>query len=192
MYEAPIFCTQCAARLEEQAVGVSSKKVPVCVRCGAVHWIDPKIAAGILIVRGDRVLLVKRGIEPGYGRWTFPGGHVDRGETLEEAALRETLEECGVTAELGDLLGAFSYPGRPVVIVIYRGDARRRQPRAARGRRDARGRLVHGGGGRGTRRSPSAPWPTRSAVSSGVPTRRDGRRGTKCRLPVIQETGSVP
>ena len=121
MYEAPIFCTQCAARLEEQAVGVSSKKVPVCVSCGAVHWIDPKIAAGILIVREDRVLLVKRAIEPGYGRWTFPGGHVDRGETLEEAALRETLEECGVTADLGDLLGAFSYPGRPVVIVIYRG-----------------------------------------------------------------------
>jgi len=121
VYEAPIFCTQCAARLEEQAMGVSSKKVPVCVRCGAVHWIDPKIAAGILIVKGDRVLLVKRGIEPGYGRWTFPGGHVDRGETLEEAALRETLEECGVTADLGELLGAFSYPGRPVVIVIYRG-----------------------------------------------------------------------
>jgi ADP-ribose pyrophosphatase YjhB (NUDIX family) len=46
---------------------------------------------------------------------------VDRGETLEEAALRETLEECGATAELGELLGAFSYPGRPVVIVIYRG-----------------------------------------------------------------------
>jgi mutator protein MutT len=121
VYEAPIFCTQCAARLEEQAVGSSAKKVPVCVRCGVVHWIDPKIAAGILIVRGDRVLLVRRAIEPGLGRWTFPGGHVDRGETLEEAALRETLEECGATADLGDLLGAFSYPGRPVVIVVYRG-----------------------------------------------------------------------
>ena len=46
---------------------------------------------------------------------------MDRGETLEEAALRETLEECGATADLGDLLGAFSYPGRPVVIVVYRG-----------------------------------------------------------------------
>ncbi len=102
-------------------MGPSAKRVPVCVHCGAVHWIDPKIAAGILIVRGDRVLLVKRAIEPGFGRWTFPGGHVDRGETLEEAALRETLEECGATADLGDLLGAFSYPGRPVVIVVYRG-----------------------------------------------------------------------
>jgi len=121
VYEAPIFCTQCASRLEERVVGPTSKKVPVCVRCGAVHWIDPKVAAGILIVREDRVLLVKRAIEPGLGRWTFPGGHVDRGETLEEAALRETREECGVTAELGDLLGAFSYPGRPVVVVIYRG-----------------------------------------------------------------------
>ena len=102
-------------------MGPSAKKVPVCMRCGAVHWIDPKIAAGILIVRGDRVLLVRRAIEPGLGHWTFPGGHVDRGETVEEAALRETLEECGAVADLGDLLGLFSYPGRPVVIAVYRG-----------------------------------------------------------------------
>src|ERR1035437_4680629 len=113
-------------------MGVSSKKVPVCVRCGAVHWIDPKIAAGILIVKGDRVLLVKRGIEPGYGRWTFPGGHVDRGETLEEAALRETLEECGVTADLGDPLVPFPYRGGPVVMVISGGPpaAGSREPHA--------------------------------------------------------------
>lgn len=120
VYEAPIFCTQCAARLERRVVGLSGKAVPVCPRCGAIHWIDPKMAAGCIVVEGERVLLVKRGIEPGYGRWVFPGGHVDRGETVEEAALRETLEECGVVAEVDELLGLYSYPGRPVIIAAYR------------------------------------------------------------------------
>ncbi len=120
MYERPIFCTQCAVRLEDRPTGISGKLVPTCPACGAVHWIDPKIAAGCLVVREDRVLLVKRGIEPGYGRWVFPGGHVDRGETIEEAARRETLEECGALVGLDDLLGVYSYPGRPVVIAVFR------------------------------------------------------------------------
>jgi mutator protein MutT len=78
------------------------------------------MAAGCIVVEGDRVLLVRRGIEPGYGKWVFPGGHVDRGETVEEAALRETREECGVFAELDELIGLYSYPGRPVIIAVYR------------------------------------------------------------------------
>ena len=120
MYEAPIFCTQCAAKLTEKVVGLAGKPVPVCPSCGAVHWIDPKVAAGCLIVSDDRVLLVRRGIEPGYGRWVFPGGHVDRGETVEAAALRETREECGALAELDELVGLYSYAGRPVVIAVFR------------------------------------------------------------------------
>ncbi|MEO6324840.1 MAG: NUDIX hydrolase [Thermoanaerobaculia bacterium] len=120
MYEAPIFCTQCAHRLEEKPLGVAAKKVPVCPACGAIHWIDPKVAAGCLIVREGRVLLVKRGIEPGFGTWVFPGGHVDRGETIEAAALRETREESGVEAEIEELLGLYSYPGRPVIIAVFR------------------------------------------------------------------------
>jgi mutator protein MutT len=120
VYEPPVFCTQCAARLVVREMGPARKGVPACPACGAIHWIDPKIAAGCVIVDGARVLLVKRGIEPGYGKWVFPGGHVDRGETVEEAAIRETREECGVEAEIDELLGLYSYPGRPVIIVVFR------------------------------------------------------------------------
>lgn len=130
MYEHPVFCTQCAHRLEEKALGVAAKLVPVCPSCGAVHWIDPKVAAGCLIVKNDRVLLVKRGIEPGYGTWVFPGGHVDRGETIEAAALRETREEAGVDAELEELIGLYSYPGRPVIIAVFRARLAPRSPEA--------------------------------------------------------------
>lgn len=121
VYPPPVFCTQCAAPLEERELSPGGKRVPACPRCGEIHWVDPKIAAGVLIVEGNRVLLVKRGIEPGFGKWAFPGGHVDRGETIEAAALRETLEECGVTAVLTELVGLYSYPGRPVVVAVYRG-----------------------------------------------------------------------
>lgn len=120
MYAPAIFCTQCAAKLVVRPQGLSGKGVPVCPRCGAIHWVDPKLAAGCLVVRGERVLLVRRGIEPGYGTWVFPGGHVDRGETVEEAALRETREEAGVDAEIEALLGLYSYPGRPVIVAVFR------------------------------------------------------------------------
>jgi ADP-ribose pyrophosphatase YjhB (NUDIX family) len=131
VYEPPIFCTQCACRLEERPIGLTRKAVPVCPSCGAIHWIDPKVAAGCIVVEGERVLLVKRGIEPGYGKWVFPGGHVDRGETVEEAALRETFEECGVVAEIDELIGLYSYAGRPVVIAVYRAHLATGSPRPA-------------------------------------------------------------
>ncbi len=121
MYARPVFCTQCAHRLEDRVVGAHDEKtVPVCTACGAVHWIDPKVAAGCLILRDGTVLLVRRAIEPGYGKWVFPGGHVDRGETLEAAALRETREECGALARVDGLVGIYSYPGRPVIVAAYR------------------------------------------------------------------------
>ncbi len=120
MDERPLFCVRCGTRLVESFQGASGKEVPRCPGCGTVHWIDPKLAAGCLVVRDGTVLLVRRGIEPGYGLWVFPGGHVDRGETVEEAALRETREECGALAQIEELVGLFSYPGRPVVVAAFR------------------------------------------------------------------------
>ena len=121
MYARPRFCTQCGGPLEERLVGAHhATTVPVCPSCGAVHWIDPKVAAGCLLVRDGRVLLVRRAIEPGYGKWVFPGGHVDRGETLEAAALRETREECGAVAAIDGLVGVYSYTGRPVIVAVFR------------------------------------------------------------------------
>ncbi len=93
---------------------------PTCTKCGHVHYLDPKVAACVIFRWGDGVFLMRRSIEPGLGRWTFPGGFVDGGETLEEAARREAREEAGCEVRLDDLLGVYSYPGKTFVIVIYR------------------------------------------------------------------------
>ena len=64
-------------------------------------------------------MLVRRAIEPGYGKWVFPGGYVDRGEPLTTAAIREAREECGLDVRLDGLVNIYSYAGRAPVIVVY-------------------------------------------------------------------------
>jgi ADP-ribose pyrophosphatase YjhB (NUDIX family) len=62
---------------------------------------------------------VRRAIEPGYGKWVFPGGYVDRGEEVTVAAIREAREEAGLDVRLDRLVGIYSYSGRTPVIIVY-------------------------------------------------------------------------
>jgi 8-oxo-dGTP diphosphatase len=66
------------------------------------HW--PKAAASVAVFRGPSVLIAERGKGPRAGLWSLPGGHIEPGETAAAAALRELMEETGVTAELTGLV----------------------------------------------------------------------------------------
>lgn len=68
---------------------------------------QPLVGVGAIIIEEDRVLLVKRGHAPLLGEWSIPGGVLEVGETLREAAIREALEETGLTVECADLLGVY-------------------------------------------------------------------------------------
>ena len=75
------FCPTCAGPLETRLLKAGDPERLVCTRCEQVIYLDPKVAVGTIIRTDDeRLVMVRRAIEPGYGQWVFPGGYVDRGE----------------------------------------------------------------------------------------------------------------
>jgi len=116
------FCPVCGSALEPRVLKITEPKRLVCTNlaCGFVFYLDPKIAVGT-IIRGPRqgIILVKRAIEPGYGKWVFPGGYVDRGEEITLAALREAREEAGLDVRLDRLVNIYSYAGSAPMIIVY-------------------------------------------------------------------------
>lgn len=114
------YCPVCGGELESRVLKTTEPMRLVCATCGFVFYLDPKLAVGTIITDDDgRVVLVRRAIEPGYGKWVFPGGYVDRGEEVQLAAVREAREETGLEVRIERLLNIYSYPGRAPVIVVY-------------------------------------------------------------------------
>ena len=116
------FCPVCGASLEPRVLKASEPKRLVCTSptCGFVFYLDPKIAVGTVIRMPDqKIVLVRRAIEPGYGKWVFPGGYVDRGEEVTMAAVREAKEEAGLDIRIDRLIGIYSYAGRTPIIIVY-------------------------------------------------------------------------
>jgi ADP-ribose pyrophosphatase YjhB (NUDIX family) len=114
------FCSLCGAAMESRVLMPENVERKVCTRCGFVLFPGPKLVAGCFVVEDDtgRVLLIRRGIGPALGKWTFPGGYVDFGENSADAAVRETLEEVGMRVTLGPLLGVFTDTMTPAITVV--------------------------------------------------------------------------
>jgi 8-oxo-dGTP pyrophosphatase MutT (NUDIX family) len=106
----------------------------VCDRCGWRWHANPLPAAAVLLEQRDEgaaetsVLLLRRAVQPGLGAWDLPAGYLDPGESFEQAARRETLEEAGIEVELTGLSGIYHSPAANAVTVVYRGRATARSP----------------------------------------------------------------
>ena len=111
------FCQRCGHRLSERIVEDTPR--PYCESCGYTVFLDPKVAAVVLVTSGDKLVLVRRGVEPEMGRWSFPSGFMNRGEVVEGAAKREVKEETGLDIELDGLVGVYSSQDSPVVLAVY-------------------------------------------------------------------------
>lgn len=80
----------------------------ICAACGHVAYENPKVVVGAVVSEQSRVLLCRRAIEPRRGFWTLPAGFLELGETLEEGARREVLEEAGAEITIDGIVGVFS------------------------------------------------------------------------------------
>jgi ADP-ribose pyrophosphatase YjhB (NUDIX family) len=122
------FCPRCAGRLEGRVIKVGEPERLVCGECGFVFYLGPKLVVGTIIELDVGIVLIQRAIEPGYGKWTFPGGFVERGEVAEAAAEREAREEAGVEIEITGIVGLYSYEGQVPAIAVFSAHATGGEP----------------------------------------------------------------
>jgi len=80
----------------------------VCADCGHIAYENPKIVTGSVVAIDGRVLLCRRAIHPGHGKWTIPAGYMELGETVAEGAIREAREEACADIVIEGLLACFS------------------------------------------------------------------------------------
>ena len=124
-----LYCQRCGAATEERMI--DGRPRPSCPACGQVVYLDPKLAVGVVIERDGQILLGRRGPTTSQaGRWSFPAGFVERGERVEDAALREAAEETGLRLTLGPLLGLYSTTGETVVLAVFAAAAAEGEPSA--------------------------------------------------------------
>ncbi|MCJ8169776.1 NUDIX hydrolase [Atopomonas sediminilitoris] len=116
------FCSQCGAGVSQRIPEGDNRPRFVCLECQTIHYQNPRIIAGCLPVYGEQVLLCRRAIEPRRGFWTLPAGFMENGETLAEAAARETREEaCAEVASL-ELYTLFDLPYIHQVYMFFRAE----------------------------------------------------------------------
>lgn len=118
------FCPICASELETRLI--DDKERLVCPACGFILYINPSVAAGILLEDAGKVVLVRRGVPPSADYWALPSGFAEYEETIQETAVREAYEETGLRVAVDDLIGVYSYDNEVIgrgVLVLFRGHA---------------------------------------------------------------------
>lgn len=98
---------------------------PVCPACGWIYFADPKVAAAVLVIQDNKILLVRRANDPLRGLWTLPAGFVDAGEDPAEAAARECLEETGLQVKITgliDVIYGLEHPRGAHIVIVYRAE----------------------------------------------------------------------
>ncbi len=117
------YCPYCANALILEERG--GKIRPVCKRCGFTQYLNPTVGVAVIIMEGEKILLGKRNRDPGKGKWCIPCGHVEWGEDVKEAAIREFREETGLKVKLlsvFDVLSNFHNPEHLTVGVWFMGE----------------------------------------------------------------------
>jgi ADP-ribose pyrophosphatase YjhB (NUDIX family) len=102
------YCLSCGTALETRDIDGTNRRA--CPECSFVFWGNYSIGVGALVVKEDKVLLVRRAQEPGKGYWTNPGGYIEQLEPIEQTIVREVAEETGVTAKITSVVAVRDQP----------------------------------------------------------------------------------
>src|SRR5438105_2537164 len=114
------YCSRCGSALEFGLVPGEDRERLSCPGCGYIAYVNPRLVVTTIPVTSDgRVVLLRRGIEPGRGSWAQPGGFLEVDETVSEAAIRETFEETGLVVQPGDIVGLYSRLEAAVVVIAF-------------------------------------------------------------------------
>ena len=114
------FCPDCGASCTELVPEGDHKLRSVCSKCGAIHYVNPKVVVGCIVEAGDKLLLAKRNIEPALGLWTFPAGYLECLESAAAGGARETLEETEAKVETLGLFAMLDIPHISQIYAVYR------------------------------------------------------------------------
>ncbi len=115
-----VFCSRCGGKMETRQKWDKLRRV--CVDCGFIHFTDPKVGVGVVVMKNGKILLVRRTMNPGIGQWSLPAGFVDYGEDPKETAVREALEETNLRVEIESLMDVYHNPidkGGASIFILY-------------------------------------------------------------------------
>ena len=114
------FCSRCGVELTFGQIEGEERDRLACPSCGFVFYVNPRLVVTTLPITDlGEVMLIRRGIAPGYDMWAQPGGFLEIDETVREAAVRETLEETGLQIEPLEIIGLYSRVQAAVVVVAF-------------------------------------------------------------------------
>jgi ADP-ribose pyrophosphatase YjhB (NUDIX family) len=114
------FCSRCGSPLAMGSLPEESRDRLACASCGYIAYVNPRlVVTTIPVTDAGEAVLLRRGLEPGYGSLAQPGGFLEVDETVAEGAARETLEETGLVVEPGEIIGLYSRLEAAVVVLVF-------------------------------------------------------------------------
>ena len=122
----PSYCRYCGNELEKKHA--EGRERPYCPNCDRILWQNAEPVAATVVRKGDEILFVKRGIEPGKGEWSLPAGFLEFDEEPAKAAVRELEEETGLRVKASEMeifqsMALERFPGQRLVAFIFTVDA---------------------------------------------------------------------
>src|SRR5688572_10805699 len=114
------FCSACGQPVTQKVPDGDHLPRYVCTACATIHYDNPRIIAGCVIEVDGKILLCKRAIEPRHGFWTVPAGFMENGESVQQAAAREAMEEALAHVQIGSLLAIVNVLRAHQVHIMFR------------------------------------------------------------------------